>query len=138
MISVKDLIKEYSSCKGLCSHCEYNNVECCMCYRCKNGNSFVDVISLREYIGDRIAEETAKEFLESDSGLMLKTIMEVRERNYRNFIDHVNSEKEKLDNSLELYREAYNAAKSDFENTMKSCMAIQVYKALEELDGEQA
>lgn len=136
MISVKDLIKEYSSCKGLCSHCEYNNVECCMCYRCKNGNSFVDVISLREYVGDRIAEETAKEFLESDSGLMLKTIMEVRERNYRNFIDHVNSEKEKLDNSLELYREAYNTAKSDFENTMKSCMAIQVYKALEELDGE--
>ena len=138
MISVKDLIKEYFSCKGLCSHCEYNNVECCMCYRCKNGNSFVDVISLREYVGDRIAEETAKEFLESYSGLMLKTIMEVRERNYRNFIDHVNSEKEKLDNSLELYREAYNAAKSDFENTMKSCMAIQVYKSLEELDGEQA
>lgn len=112
MISVKDLIKEYSSCKGLCSHCEYNNVECCMCYRCKNGNSFVDVISLREYVGDRIAEETAKEFLESDSGLMLKTIMEVRERNYRNFIDHVNSQKEKLNASLEIYREAYNAAKS--------------------------
>lgn len=136
MISIKDLIKEYRSRKGLCSHCEYNNIKCCMCYRCKNGNSFVDVISLREYIGNRIAEETAKEFLESDGGLMLKTIMEVRERNYRNFIDHVNSEKEKLDNSLELYREAYNTAKSDIENTMKSCMTIQVYKALEELDGE--
>lgn len=136
MISIKDLIKEYRSRKGLCSHCEYNNIKCCMCYRCKNGDSFVDVISLREYIGNRIAEETAKEFLESDGGLMLKTIMEVRERNYRNFIDHVNSEKEKLDNSLELYREAYNTAKSDFENTMKSCMTIQVYKALEELDGE--
>ena len=97
---------------------------------------FVDTISLKEYVGDRIAEETAKEFLESEGGIMLKTIMEVRERNYRNFIDHVNSQKEKLDKSLDEYREAYNAAKSDFENTMKTCMAIQVYKALEELDGE--
>lgn len=139
MISVKDLIKEYSRCKRLCSHCEYNNIEeSCRCYKCKNGNLFVDVISLKEYIGDRIAEETAKEFLESECGIMLKTIMEVRERNYRHFIDHVNSEKEKLDASLDVYREAYNAAKSDFDNTMKSCMAIQVYKALEELDGEQA
>lgn len=104
----------------------------------KNGNLFVDVISLKEYVGDRIAEETAKEFLESERGIMLKTIMEVRERNYRHFIDHVNSEKEKPDASLDVYHEAYNAAKSDFDNTMKSCMAIQVYKALEELDGEQA
>ena len=136
MISVKDLIKEYNRHKGLCSHCEYNSVEGCRCYKCKNGNLFADVISLKEYVSDRIAEETAKDFLESDSGIMLKTIMEVRERNYRNFIDHVNSQKEKLDNSLEIYREAYNAAKSGFENAMKSCMAIQVYKALEELDGE--
>lgn len=138
MISVKDLIKEYYTRKGLCSQCEYNNIECCRCYKCKNGNLFVDVISLKEYIGDRVAGETRKDFLESEGGLMLKTIMEVRERNYKNFIDHVNSQKEKLDNSLEIYREAYNAAKSDFENTMKSCMAIQVYKALEELDGDQA
>ena len=136
MISVKDLIKEYNRHKGLCGNCEYNNVEGCRCYKCKNGNLFADVISLKEYVGDRIAEETAKDFLESDSGIMLKTIMEVRERNYRNFIDHVNSQKEKLDASLEIYREAYNAAKSGFENAMKSCMAIQVYKALEELDGE--
>ena len=138
MISVKDLIKEYKHRKGLCSHCEYNNIEGCRCYKCKNGNLFVDVISLKEYVGDRIAEETAKEFLESEGGIMLKTIMEVRERNYKNFIDHVNSQKEKLDSSLEIYREAHNAAKSDFENAMKTCMAIQVYKALEELDGEQA
>ena len=138
MISVKDLIKEYNSRRGLCSHCEYNNIKSCRCYKCKNGNLFVDVILLKDYVGDRISEETAKDFLESEGGLMLKTIMEVRERNYRNFIDHVNLQKEKLDNSLEIYREAYNAAKSGFENTMKSCMAIQVYKALEELDGEQA
>ena len=136
MIDVKDLIKEYKHRKGLCSHCEYNNIEGCRCYKCKNGNLFVDTISLKEYVGDRVAEETAKEFLESEGGIMLKTIMEVRERNYRNFIDHVNSQKEKLDNSLQIYREAYNAAKSDFENAMKTCMAIQVYKALEELDGE--
>lgn len=138
MISVKDLIKEYNSRKGLCSHCEYNNIKSCRCYKCKNGNLFVDVIPLKDYVGDRIAEETAKDFIESEDGAMLKTIMEVRERNYRNFIDHVNSQKEKLDDSLETYREAYNAAKSDFENTMKTCIAIQVYKALEELDGEQA
>ena len=138
MISVKDLIKEYHSRRCLCSHCEYNNIKSCRCYKCKNGNIFVDTISLKEYVGDRIAEETAKEFLQSECGIMLKTIMEVRERNYRNFVDHVNSQKEKLDSSLEIYREAYNAAKSDFDNAMKSCMAIQVYKALEELDGEQA
>ena len=138
MIDVKDLIKEYKHRKGLCSNCEYNNIKDCRCYKCKNGNLFVDTISLKEYVGDRIAEETAKDFLESKGGIMLKTIMEVRERNYKNFIDHVNSQKEKLDNSLQIYREAYNAAKSDFENTMKSCMSIQVYKALEELDGEQA
>lgn len=139
MISVKDLIKEYNSRRCLCSHCEYNNIEeSRRCYKCKNGNLFVDVISLKDYVGDRIAEETAKDFIESECGIMLKTIMEVRERNYRNFVDHVNSQKEKLDSSLEIYREAYNAAKSDFDNAMKSCMAIQVYKALEELDGEQA
>ena len=138
MIDVKDLIKEYKHRKGLCSNCEYDNIKDCRCYKCKNGNLFVDTISLKEYVGDRIAEEAAKEFLESEGGIMLKTIMEVRERNYRNFIDHVNSQKEKLDKSLDEYREAYNAAKSDFENTMKSCMSIQVYKALEELDGEQA
>ena len=136
MIDVKNLIKEYKHRKGLCSHCEYNNIKDCRCYKCKNGNLFVDVISLKDYVGDRIAEETAKEFLQSEGGIMLKTIMEVRERNYRNFIDHVNSQKEKLDSSLEIYREAYNAAKSEFENTMKSCMSIQVYKALEELDRE--
>ena len=138
MINVKDLIKEYKHRKGLCSNCEYNNIKDCRCYKCKNGNLFVDAISLKEYVGDRIAEETAKEFLESDSGLTLKTIMEVRGRNYKNFIDYVNSQKEKLDSSLEIYREAYNAAKSNFENMMKACMAIQVYKALEELDVEQA
>ena len=138
MIDVKDLIKEYKHRKGLCSNCEYNNIKDCRCYKCKSGNLFVDTISLKEYVGDRIAEESAKDFLESDSGLTLKTIMEVRERNYKNFIDHVNSQKEKLDKSLDEYREAYNAAKSDFENTMKSFMSIQVYKALEELDGEQA
>lgn len=138
MINVKDLIKEYKHRKGICSNCEYNNIKDCRCYKCKNGNLFVDAISLKEYVGDRIAEETAKEFLESDSGLTLKTIMEVRGRNYKNFIDYVNSQKEKLDSSLEIYREAYNAAKSNFENMMKACMAIQVYKALEELDVEQA
>ena len=138
MINVKDLIKEYKHRKGICSNCEYNNIKDCRCYKCKNGNLFVDTISLKEYVGDRIAEETAKEFLESDSGLTLKTIMEVRGRNYKNFIDYVNSQKEKLDSSLEIYREAYNAAKSNFENMMKACMAIQVYKALEELDVEQA
>lgn len=138
MINVKDLIKEYKHRKGICSNCEYNNIKDCRCYKCKNGNLFVDTISLKEYVGDRVAEETAKEFLESDSGLTLKTIMEVRGRNYKNFIDYVNSQKEKLDSSLEIYREAYNAAKSNFENMMKACMAIQVYKALEELDVEQA
>ena len=136
MIDVKDLIKEYNHRKGLCSNCEYNNIKDCRCYKCKNGNLFVDTISLKEYVGDRIAEETAKDFLESDSGLTLKTIMEVRGRNYKNFIDYVNSQKEKLDSSLEIYREAYNSAKSNFENMMKACIAIQVYKALDELDVE--
>ena len=138
MIDVKGLIKEYKHRKGICSNCEYNNIKGCRRYKCKNGNLFVDTISLKEYVGDRVAEETAKDFLESDSGLTLKTIMEVRERNYRNFIDHVNSQKEKLDSSLEIYRESYNAAKSNFENMMKACIAIQVYKALDGLDVEQA
>lgn len=79
MISVKDLIKEYSRRKCLCSHCEYNNIEeSRRCYKCKSWNLFVDVIPLKDYVGDRIAEETAKDFIESECGIVLKTIMEVR------------------------------------------------------------
>lgn len=138
MISVKNLIKEYNNRKGLCSHCEYNNLDGGRCYNCKNGNWFVDVSSLKEYIGDRIAEDTRKDFLDSESGIRLKTVMEIREGLYRDFSNYVNAQKATLDKLLKEYCEAYNAAKSNFEDAMKACMVIQVHKALEELDGGQA
>lgn len=138
MTSIKNLIKEYNNRKGLCSHCEYNNLDGGRCYNCKNGNWFVDVCSLKEYVGDRIAVETRKAFLDSENGIRLKTRMEIREGLYRDFSNYVNAQKATLDKLLEEYREAYSAAKSDYEDAMKSYMVTQVHKALEELDGEQA
>ena len=139
MINVKNLIKEYNNRKGLCSHCEYGPTNFDeICCRCKNGCFFVDVCSLKEYVGDRLVGETRKAFLDSENGIRLKTRMDIREGLYRDFSNYVNAQKATLDKLLNEYCEAYNAAKSDFEDAMESCIVIQVHKALEELDGEQA
>lgn len=139
MISVKNLIKEYNNRKGLCSHCEYGPMNFDeICCHCKNGCFFVDVCSLKEYAGDRVASETRKALLESEDGIRLKARMEICEGVYRDFNNYVNAQKAMLDKLLDEYCDAYNAAKSDFEDAMKSCMVIQVHKALEELDGGQS
>lgn len=136
MTSVKTLIKEYNCRKGLCCYCEYDRLDGGRCGECKNKEWFVDKVDLRSYIADRVADEAKKVFIESDNGIHLKTKMEIRESVYEDFSHYVDSQKEKFDKLLDEYCVLYNAAKSDYEDAMKSYIAVQVHAALKELYGE--
>lgn len=116
MNNISKYTKEYKDREKDCKYCAYYNMNSGRCNQCECHNWFVQEVSLKDYVIQRVIEESENEFNNSVEGKNLKREISLCESDYDDFEKYVEEQKEiklrdlsNLKNIYEYKRLAYRS-----------------------------
>lgn len=129
MYDISKYIKEYKDRNNKCEFCAYHNTQFGRCSMCK-----AQVFTLKEYVINRVSEDSEKEFKESDEAAQLKAKIDLRKNVYDDFNKYAENQKEILDKELEDKRAELFSLESDYNRKMERHIKDNISKAIKSLN----
>lgn len=131
---ISKYIKEYKDRENKCEFCAYHNTQFGRCSVCKDHDWFAQTFTLKEYIINRVSEDSEKEFKESDEAVQLKSKIDLRKNVYNDFNKYAENQKEFLDKELEDRRAELFSLESDYNRKMERHIKDNISKAIKSLN----
>ena len=91
-------------------------------------------INLKQYIINRVTEDSTKEFINSKEAIALQEKVELKKNVYDDFNQYVEKQKDLLDKELEDKRKVWSDLQSEYALEMAKYSCSNVDKALASLD----
>lgn len=134
MYDISKYIKEYKDRNNKCEFCAYNNIQFGRCSICKDHDWFAQTFTLKEYVINRVSEDSEKEFKESNEATQLKSKIDLRKNVYNDFNKYAENQKEILDKELEDRRAELFSLESDYTRKMERYIKDNISKAIKSLN----